>query len=502
MTAPPEVERLRLERDFLLRLLELGQKDDLRPFLEDALSLIATATSARKGYVALHAPSDRDLPRFEIAHGMATSEVEDARRAVSTGIIAEALATGRTISTASALEDPRFRDQASVQLARIRAVLCAPIGSPAIGALYLEGRDRPGPFPEPDRSLAEVFARHLAPLADRLLTREEAASAFDHTAPLREKLSVSSIAGTSSALAQVFRDILIAAPVPVSVLIAGDSGTGKTALARALHDSSPRARAPFVEINCAAIPEPLFESELFGAEKGAHSTALRRIEGKIDAARGGTLFLDEVSEMPLMVQPKLLTFLQSRRYYRLGSTAPLEADVRIIAATNADLPTRVKDKTFREDLYYRLNVLQVRVPPLRDRREDIPPIADSIVANLCRTHDTSITLSRAAKIALSEAPWPGNVRELENALSRGWAVALSQSSSTIEVPHLFPDRPADEEEAETYEQALRRFQRSYLTEALARHSWNVSETARRIGLARSHLHDLIKAYGLSRTKGG
>lgn len=499
MSEPAEIERLRLERDFLLRLLELGHKEDMRPFLSDALALIAGATGAKKGYVALHGAGEGEDPRFWIAHGMGSDEVEGARRTISSGIIGEALATGRTISTGSALEDPRFREQRSVQLQKIRAVLCAPIGAPAIGVLYLEGRDRTGPFPEADRALSELFARHLAPLADRLLAREEAAAGVDHTAALREKLSVSGIAGTSAALSSVLREIAVAAPVPVSVLVTGESGTGKTALARAIHDSSPRARGPFVEVNCAAIPEALFESELFGAEKGAHSTALRRIEGKIDAARGGTLFLDEVAEMPIVVQPKLLTFLQSRRYYRLGGAQPLEADVRIIAATNADLLARVRDRSFREDLFYRLNVLQVRVPPLRDRREDIGAIADAIVKGLCRSHDASIELSRAAKIALAEAPWPGNVRELENVLARGWAVALSQGSALIEPSHVFPDRPNAAGETETYDQALRRFQRTFLAEALAAHGWNVSETARRIGLARSHLNDLIKVYNLART---
>ena len=505
----PTIEELRLERDFLLQLLELGHREDVRPFLHDALALIAGATGAKKGYVALSAASDArpsragdgGEPRFWIAHGLDSAEIEGVRRAISSGIVAEALATGRTISTASALDDPRFRDQASVQMQRIRAVLCAPIGAPAIGVLYLEGRDKVGPFPEASRALAELFARHLAPLADRLLAREEATAGVDHTAALRERLQVRGIAGTSAALSQVLREIAVAAPVPVSVLIAGESGTGKTALARALHDSSPRGRGPFVEVNCAAIPEALFESEIFGAEKGAHSTATRRIDGKIDAARGGTLFLDEVGEMPLSVQPKLLTFLQSKRYYRLGGAAPLEADVRVVAATNADLMGRVREKAFREDLYYRLNVLSVRVPPLRERREDIGPIADAIVEGLGTAHDRPVGLSRAAKIALSEAAWPGNVRELENALARGWAVALSEGAAVIEPQHVFPERAAEAGGGvETYDEALRRFQRAFLGEALGRHGWNVSETARRIGVARSHLNDLIRVHGLARAK--
>ena len=497
-----EVVRLRLERDLYLRLLELGARDDLAPFLEDALSLIVSVTGAQQGYLEV---TGEVGARFSIARGLSEAEVEDARRTFSSGIIAEAISTGRTISTASALDDPRFRDQHSVQAQRIRAVLCAPIRSDRpIGVVYLQGRTTPGPFGEDHRVRAEIFARHLAPLADRLLAREEAHDDEDHTRALRARLAVESIAGTSRALAEVFRQVLVAAPVPVSVLITGDSGTGKTAIARALHQSSARATAPFVEVNCGAIPESLFESELFGAEKGAHSTATRRIEGKIDAARGGTLFLDEVSEIPLQSQSKLLQFLQSHRYYRLGSATPLEADGRVLAATNADLSELVSAKRFREDLYYRLHVLSVHVPPLRDRARDVPAIADAVVRLLGVSHGRVLPLSRAARIALSESEWPGNVRQLENTLQRGWATALSEGTDAIEPRHLFPERPQTqttavaEEEVLGWQDATRKFQGKLLRDALDTYGWNVSETARRLGLARSHLNDLMRAHGLSR----
>jgi Nif-specific regulatory protein len=501
-----EIDRLRLERELFRRLLELGQRDDLRPFLEGALALVVEVTSATRGYLELSAPQRASgaeaAPPFWIASGFTEDEVAAVRREISTNIIAQALATGRTISTASALDDPRFRGKESVQMQRIMAVLCAPIalpGSAPIGVVYLQGRAAPGPFPEDDRAHAEIFAQNLAPLADRLLTREVESEGADHTREIRVKVAAEGLAGRSRALAEVLRQVAVAAPVPVAVLITGESGTGKTAIARALHQSSPRARAPFVELNCAALPETLFESELFGAEKGAHSTATRRIEGKVDAAKGGTLFLDEVGEIPLALQSKLLMFLQSRRYYRLGGSAPIEADVRVIAATNAQLDERVRDKTFREDLYYRLNVLEVRVPPLRDRRDDIGPIADSIVRALGERHDRPLPLSRAARVALAESEWPGNVRQLENALQRGWAVALSEGATVIEPRHLFPDRVAESEaEPQGYEEAMRRFQARFLREALEQSGWNVSETARRIGLARSHLNDLIKAHGLAR----
>jgi transcriptional regulator with GAF, ATPase, and Fis domain len=493
-----EIERLRLERDLYRRLLELGERMDVTPFLEDALGLFFEVAGAHRGYLELHGG-------VRIARGFSDAEVADVRRQISTGIIAEAIATGRTISTASALEDPRFRDQTSVQAQKIRAVLCAPVGTPPLGVLYLQGRNGPGPFTEDDRAHIEFFARHVAPIADRLLCRTEDLQRRDHTSELRQKLSVDHIAGTSAALAGAFKQVLVAAPVDVAVLICGETGTGKTAIARALHEASPRSKGPFVDVNCAAVPESLFESELFGAEKGAHSTATRRVEGKIDAARRGTLLLDEVGEMPLSVQAKLLTFLQSKRYYRLGGTVPIEADVRVVAATNAHLPTLVAEKRFREDLFYRLDVLTITVPPLRERIGDVGAIAEGILARVGQAHGTLLGLSRGARVALEEAEWPGNVRQLENVLQRGYAIALSDGALAVEARHLFPARAGETREEEpgkleSYQDATRAFQARFLREALEACEFNVSETARRIGVARSHLNDLIRAHGLSRTR--
>ncbi len=513
MTAS-ELERTRRERDLFLQLLELGGEDDVRSLLERALSVVVSATGAEQGYLELYGAAG---PRASIAHGLAAEEVPEVQRALSTGIIEEALSSGKTVSTASALDDPRYQGFASVQARKIRAVLCAPLArrstageTSSLGVLYLAGRSAKGPFPEEDRSLVDTVARHLAPIADRLLTLEEPRLA-DATTELRARVRAEGIAGKSRALADVFRQILVAAPVPVTVLVRGESGTGKSQVARALHDTSPRASGPFVELNAGAIPETLFESELFGAEKGAHSTATARILGKIDAARGGTLFLDEVGEIPLPAQSKLLTFLQSKRYFRLGSTNALEADVRVVAATNRDLEEAVRAKSFREDLYYRLNVLEVVVPPLRERREDIPAIADAIVERLGVEGGGAVgarpmILTHAAKRALVEADWPGNVRQLENVISRGWAVALSEQATEIDLVHVFPDRAArlsesgaEASDATSYQEATRRFQAGLLRDTLEACAWNVSEAARRLDLARSHMNDLIKAHGLVRS---
>ncbi len=496
-----DVDSLRAERDLYRALLDLGTHEDLGAFCDEALGLIATVTGAQRGYLSVHPRGDARAEGFSVAHGVAPGEIERIRAEISSGIIAEALRTGKTVSTASAHEDPRFQSLASVQAGRIEAVLCAPLGGErSVGALYLQGRRAPGPFTARDRALVETFALRVAPFAERLLARDAATRAQDHTEELRAKLRVDRLVGTSRAIADTFKQLSVAASVDASVLIEGESGTGKTEIARALHESSKRAKGPFVEINCAALPETLLEAELFGAEKGAHSTATRRMPGKIAAAQGGTLFLDEVGEIPLASQPKLLQFLQSHTYWRLGADAPTEADVRVIAATNVDLLAAVKDKRFREDLYYRLHVLSIRVPSLRDRAEDIPALAEKLALDVSKSAGRDLALTFAARAALASADWPGNVRQLASAVQRGAAFAIEDGAEAIDVKHLFPDAPASEPGPVTWQDALRHFQRRFLEETLEACQGNVSETARRLGLARSHLHELLRSHGLGRTR--
>jgi Nif-specific regulatory protein len=499
-TADRDVDLLAAERDLYRRLLDLGDHDDIGAFLDDALSLVVDAVGARRAYLALD-PVSPEASGYSAAKGYAEGDIASLRREISSGVLAEALRTGRTISTASALDDPRFQGNASVQANRIQAVLCAPIGAVSpIGALYLQGRAAPGPFSAKERQLAEAFAARVAPLAQRL-RRAAPAARVDHTAELRARLSLDGIVGSSRALADTLRHVAVAAPVDIPVLIVGESGTGKTEIARALHANSRRARGPFVEINCAALPETLLEAELFGAEKGAHSTATRKILGKIAAAQGGTLFLDEVGELPLASQPKLLQFLQSRSYWPLGAERPVEADVRVVAATNADLDAAVKARRFREDLYYRLDVLKVRVAPLRERVEDIPAIAEHVARTQGAAMGRAMGVTRAAVSALRGAEWPGNVRQLAAAVQRGIAFALGDGSAEVDAHHVFPERAAAEPEGPlTWQEATRRFQRRLLDETLAQCNGNVSEAARRLELARSHMHELLRAHGLSRAK--
>ena len=498
--------RLRSERDLYQRLLSLGAQNELEAFLPEALELLVGVTGAHQGYLELHGEDDGDGERcWWIAHGFSAEEIERVRSAICKGIIAEALATGHTIVTPSASLDPRFRERDSVRSGRIEAVLCAPIGmDPPIGVLYLQRREFPGAFPEEEKAKVELVAAHLAPLADRLLARRRQDADADSTRPLRARLRLNNVVGRSVALASVLQQVALVAPLDVGVLLTGDTGTGKSQLARVIHDNGPRSQHPFVEVNCAALPDGLIESELFGALPGAHSTASRRIEGKVAAAERGTLVLDEISELALPAQAKLLQLLQSREYYPLGGNKPVTADVRVIAAANADLRAAVREHRFREDLFYRLQVLPVRVPTLAERREDIPELARFFCTNACERHRLRrLTLSPGAVRALEAASWPGNVRQLAHAVEAATIRAAGRDLGVVEQAHLFPealDGPDDHGKSGTFQDETRRFQARLLRDTLEASNWNVVETARRLDLARSHVYNLIRAFGLDRQR--
>lgn len=243
--------------------------------------------------------------------------------------------------------------------------------------------------------------------------------------------------GTSRAMGKVFRLARLVARRNTPVLVMGKTGTGKELVARAIHDLSPRETGPFVTVNCAAIPEPLIEAELFGHSRGAFTGAVQSRLGRIHAAHGGTLFLDEAGELPLSMQAKLLRFLQHGEVQRLGSSDVFRVDVRVVAATNADLPTRVERGEFRADLYYRLSVFPIELPPLKERVEDIVPLALHHLGALCRESlMPEKTLSEAAQIVVKRHPWPGNVRELQHAVERAFILSEDRREITANLFHL------------------------------------------------------------------
>ena len=303
---------------------------------------------------------------------------------------------------------------------------------------------------------------------------------------------VDGIIASSSEMLRVLRNIEKIAPTDVTVLLQGESGTGKELLARAIHKLSARAREPFVPINCAAIPETLLESELFGHEKGAFTGALKQTVGRIESADRGTLFLDEIGDVPLPMQVKLLRFLQDQIVERIGGRKPLQVDVRIVCATNQDLDQMMAEGRFREDLYYRLNEVTVRVPPLRERSSDAVVLASFFLRRFAAEYGRLVRgFGATALAALTDHPWPGNVRELENRVKR--AVVMTDGP-LLSANDLGLSVPGEEPQSLTIRDARARAEREVLQLALAQAGSNMSKAAKLLGISRPTLYDLIQQH--------
>ncbi len=298
--------------------------------------------------------------------------------------------------------------------------------------------------------------------------------------------------GTSVGMQQVFALAQKIAPCDVSVLVTGETGTGKELLARAIHRMSPRAGQPFVAFSCANLPETLVEDELFGHERGAFTGALMMRSGRLEGADRGTLFLDEVGDLSLGLQPKLLRVLQERTFERLGSNTPVAVNLRLVCATNQNLTEMVQQDKFREDLYYRLNVVQLHLPALRDRRDDIPCLAQHFLQRFAQQFGKkSKRFSRLALQALEEYPWPGNVRELENIVQRAVVLAEGPAIEIWHLPAMFHKGFEQPRLVHSYEEEVRNFKRRLILRTLRECGWRKSETARTLGMARNYLHRLI-----------
>ena len=327
----------------------------------------------------------------------------------------------------------------------------------------------------------------------------------------QQRAPVKEIIGESAAISRLREKLALVAPTNAAVLIIGENGSGKELVARALHASSRRAHQPLVEVNCAAIPEDLIESELFGHEKGAFTGASSRRRGKFDLAHEGTLFLDEIGDMSLKTQAKILRILEEQRFERVGGGRPIQVDVRVLAATNKNLEEEIAKGAFREDLYHRINVIPLSVPPLRERREDIPLLAAHFLLELSQENGAPAkTFTPAALEALAAMPWPGNVRELKNFVFR---LAILSPFDLVDVADL-PLAASGAEPAADYDfidpflqvpsfrEARALFEKQFLRRKLSECKGNVSLLAEKIGLERSHLYRKLKAYGLEPGKEG
>jgi formate hydrogenlyase transcriptional activator len=354
----------------------------------------------------------------------------------------------------------------------------------------------------------------LQQVANQVAVAVENALAFDEIEKLRDRLhkekvyleeevrtehNCGEIVGESAALRRVLKEVKTVAPTGSTVLVRGETGTGKELIARAVHELSPRRERTFVKLNCAAIPTGLLESELFGHEKGAFTGAISQKVGRFELAHEGTLFLDEVGDIPLELQPKLLRVLQEQEFERLGGTRTIRVDVRLVAATNRDLARMVADSKFRNDLYYRLNVFPLVLPPLRQRRDDIPPLVRHFTQRFARRMGRRIEAIPAEVMdALARYPWPGNVRELQNVIER--AVILSPGPS-LQIPLSDLQAPARDEVSAGAAVTLADAEREHILDALRETDWVLGGpkgAAARLGMKRSTLQWKLKKLGISR----
>ena len=316
--------------------------------------------------------------------------------------------------------------------------------------------------------------------------------------------------GSSKLIKELKKQIKIASPTSGWILITGENGTGKELVARSIHHNSRRHDKPFVEVNCAAIPEELIESELFGHEKGSFTGATTQRRGKFDQAHQGTLFLDEIGDMSLKTQAKVLRILQEHKFERVGGNKTIEVDVRVIAATNKDLEKEISGGQFREDLYYRLNVIPFHVPPLRERKTDIPHLATHFLEYFCSKESRETkNLDEDAMKAIQEYSWPGNVRELKNLIERLVIMSPGNTITRGQLPQSIfgkqqlasTDHGSITLSADTYRSAKEEFEKEFLVQKLEENEWNISRTAEAIEIERSNLHRKIKSYGIELKKG-
>jgi len=407
---------------------------------------------------------------------------------------------GRALREGAAILYRSGGAEGSASVAGVRAAACVPLldGGAPLGFLYADTRAPGEDLGEDDLQWLTAAGALIAPaLAGlRRLERAEAESVR-----LQESFLGRGLVGESPALRRAADVLARAAPTASTVLLLGESGTGKEMAARALHAASPRAAKPFVAINCASLSENLLESELFGHEQGAFTGAVTRKTGKLEVAHGGTLFLDEIGEVPLPLQAKLLRVLQERSFERVGGTRPITVDLRLVAATSRDLKKAVAEGTFRDDLFYRLNVISVTMPPLRERREDVPLLASHFAALHGRAvRGRPAGIAPAARALLVRYDWPGNVRELSNAIERAVVLGLEEEIRPEDLPETllesaFPGVGGEGTE-EDYHAALNEAKRRILRAALSASGGNVTRAAERLGLHPNHLHRLITSLGL------
>jgi transcriptional regulator with GAF, ATPase, and Fis domain len=482
----------RLEsRDFQALLAIAAALQAPRSTAELAHGLLEQILAAVPGERAALLLADRGTPEIAAAFSL-DRRGSAAPFPVSRTVARRVLEEGIALLADDVILEERLASAESLRAERIRSLIAAPLAQQgrAFGLLYVDTRE-PGPSFE-ERHLQMLAA--LGSLAVGALTGVRRTEWLEEeNRRLSESLALDMV-GESPRMKEVYRLLTRAAAADSTVLLRGESGTGKEVAARALHKGSPRADKPFIAVNCATFSETLLESELFGHERGAFTGAIARKIGKAEAADGGTLFLDEIGEIPLSLQAKLLRFLQERELERVGSPRPIRVDVRVVAATNRDLERAIREGTFREDLYYRLNVIPLHLPPLRERREDVPLLASHFAALTSRRLGRPVAgFTPEARSCLVRYDWPGNVRELANAVERALVLGDGELIRPEDLPEtVLESAPVQEVALGHFHEVVQETKKQLIRAAVAEAGGNITRAAGRLGLQPTYLHRLIR----------
>jgi transcriptional regulator with GAF, ATPase, and Fis domain len=478
--ADGDIAGLRRLHAFSERLMTVSSVDEL---LETLLDDVIQLTGAARGIVLLADMEDgKDAsPRVRASRNVGAEALQDPSGAISDSITRQVIETRRPVIVSDALTDTTFGKSESVIALKLSSVMCVPLLSQGqtLGALYVANDEVKHLFERRQLDLLTIFASQASLILQNAMLLSALRADKEKLQGELEDKRFGEIIGACASMMEVFRKLQKVAATDISVLITGETGTGKELIAREIHRRSNRAAGPFVTVNCGAIPENLMESEMFGHVKGAFTGAIASRAGKFQQADAGTLFLDEVGELTPQLQVKLLRAIQERVVYRVGDNRPERCDIRIVAATNRTLEDMIKTGEFREDLYYRLNVVNLWLPPLRDRGDDVFIIAKALLSKYADEMASQVRgFSPQALAAVRKAAWPGNIRQLENRIKK----ALVLCEKTLLGPEDLDLGGDAESPIVPLEKAKEDFQRRYVLEVLERNNGNRTQTARDLGV--------------------
>jgi transcriptional regulator with GAF, ATPase, and Fis domain len=470
-----ELAGLRKLHEFSERLMASTSLDEQLSALIDA---IVDVTHAGKGFLILIADGQ---PKVTVARNLEQQNLPDAVKHLSDSILQTVIRTKKPLIVSDALHDTHFGSSESVMNLQLASVMCAPLIAQGqlLGVLYVGNDNVRSLFAEKSLDMLTIFAGQASLILQNALLLDQLKTDVVNLEGKLEMRKFGDIIGSCPSLIEVFNKVEKVATTNINVLITGETGTGKELIAREIHRRSPRMNQPFVVVNCGAIPENLMESELFGHVRGAFTGAVATRNGKFQAADGGTLFLDEIGEMPVALQVKLLRALQEKIVMKVGDTKPEPVDIRVIAATNRDLELEIQRGGFREDLYYRLNVVNLHLPPLRERGDDVVVLAKYLLGKYSEEFGAKVKgFTPNALIAMKKYDWPGNVRQVENRIKKA-IVLCDKTLIGPEDMDLFPEALSP---IQTLTQAREDFQRRYILEVLERNNGNRTKTARDLGV--------------------